>query len=681
MTPTIIIGLGSTGKAVLLKIRKMIVEKYGALDQLPIISFLLIDTDANNLKPQVERTNNQDISLWDEEKVYARIDKAVAKEILDSLLRDVSGVSKKLSEDQSLEDWLKKIIGTIESPDSNFDEVFEIGELCEYAFSHNYVAIKEKFLKALEGVRSGRQHMNDIGDKIEDGVNVIIACSLWEGVGSGMFLNLAYHLRDWLRDEEKTNILGGLIESRNLKNSRQKYNNADALKKLNSHRSFIPLYPAEEGISDIVAKGEPFDRCFEVDANIVNLQIPDLNAVMEIAKNIFSTINNDYSTWNGIIAVLIFTKNFFARTKGRKIVKISGVFLAIISILSVVFQRIDIPPRPNDQSRTITTGDPTQKDIKAIYLEDVIEKADKIDTSLPNQEKMMMDGSVSMVTLMSKLRKKSFNEQEYKKKSQYGDMNFIQNEMPPEQEKPNGSTKARENMLMSARENKLMNNDVLSIVASSSPLKESDKVYLQEFPIAYDSIAVVVNNENPVKVKSLSLKQLRSIYQGETKFWEDISGGERKNRIKVYQRSKNSGTREVFKNIILGENEDFVEWQEPDYYEEETSDKDSPSVRKVQNKDRDRDWTNNGIYYMTSSEAIKQEKDGVITIVKIDEIYPEPENILDGKYKFSRMVYLVIPNKSRVTVQEFIRNVLSEEGQKIVKESGFIPLKSRNSKN
>lgn len=110
MTPTIIIGLGSTGKAVLLKIRKMIVEKYGALDQLPIISFLLIDTDANNLKsqPQRERINNQNISLRDEEKVHASINEADAKEILDSLLRDVSGVSKKPSEDQSFEDWLKK---------------------------------------------------------------------------------------------------------------------------------------------------------------------------------------------------------------------------------------------------------------------------------------------------------------------------------------------------------------------------------------------------------------------------------------------------------------------------------------------------------------------------------------------------------------------------------------------
>ena len=55
MTPTVIIGLGGTGKTVLLKVRAMIAESYGALDQLPIVAFLHIDTDQNDLKAQPER--------------------------------------------------------------------------------------------------------------------------------------------------------------------------------------------------------------------------------------------------------------------------------------------------------------------------------------------------------------------------------------------------------------------------------------------------------------------------------------------------------------------------------------------------------------------------------------------------------------------------------------------------
>ncbi|MFZ4676560.1 MAG: tubulin-like doman-containing protein [Nodosilinea sp.] len=47
MTPTVIIGLGGTGKEILIKIRRMIVEQYGSLDALPIVSFLHIDTEQN----------------------------------------------------------------------------------------------------------------------------------------------------------------------------------------------------------------------------------------------------------------------------------------------------------------------------------------------------------------------------------------------------------------------------------------------------------------------------------------------------------------------------------------------------------------------------------------------------------------------------------------------------------
>ena len=42
LMPTIIIGLGGTGKEVLLRIRRQFVEKYGAITEFPIISYLSI---------------------------------------------------------------------------------------------------------------------------------------------------------------------------------------------------------------------------------------------------------------------------------------------------------------------------------------------------------------------------------------------------------------------------------------------------------------------------------------------------------------------------------------------------------------------------------------------------------------------------------------------------------------
>src|SRR5918911_1492042 len=42
---SIIIGVGGTGHQILLDIRKRLLEKYGSLDKLPIVAFLLLDTD------------------------------------------------------------------------------------------------------------------------------------------------------------------------------------------------------------------------------------------------------------------------------------------------------------------------------------------------------------------------------------------------------------------------------------------------------------------------------------------------------------------------------------------------------------------------------------------------------------------------------------------------------------
>ena len=45
MTPTVVIGLGGTGKEILIKVHRMIVESYSSLDSLPVVSFLHIDSE------------------------------------------------------------------------------------------------------------------------------------------------------------------------------------------------------------------------------------------------------------------------------------------------------------------------------------------------------------------------------------------------------------------------------------------------------------------------------------------------------------------------------------------------------------------------------------------------------------------------------------------------------------
>ena len=42
---TLCIGLGGTGRDVLMQIRRLIIDRYGRLDALPVVSFVHIDAD------------------------------------------------------------------------------------------------------------------------------------------------------------------------------------------------------------------------------------------------------------------------------------------------------------------------------------------------------------------------------------------------------------------------------------------------------------------------------------------------------------------------------------------------------------------------------------------------------------------------------------------------------------
>ena len=92
MTPTVIIGLGGTGKEILVKIRRMIVEQYGSLDALPIVSFLHIDTEQNAKIAEPQTVLKQDISLRPIEQVWAKVE-------------DAKAILNKLSAYPYLEEW------------------------------------------------------------------------------------------------------------------------------------------------------------------------------------------------------------------------------------------------------------------------------------------------------------------------------------------------------------------------------------------------------------------------------------------------------------------------------------------------------------------------------------------------------------------------------------------------
>jgi len=190
--------------------------------------------------------------------------------------------------------------------------------------------------------------------------------------------------------------------------------------------------------------------------------------------------------------------------------------------------------------------------------------------------------------------------------------------------------------------------------------------------VAIDTLAVFVNKDNPVK--SLSLAEVDAIFSRNRKrgFPHDVStwgqaglDGRWKNvPISLYGRNSASGTYGYFKEHTL---------EKGDYKDSVKEQPGSASV--VQGVEAEKGAIGySGVGYRTSG----------VRVVPLSMKPGEPAyeasyaNALSGKYPLARPLYVYVnksPNKSlNPVVQEFLKLVLSKEGQEIVLKDGFLPL-------
>lgn len=207
-------------------------------------------------------------------------------------------------------------------------------------------------------------------------------------------------------------------------------------------------------------------------------------------------------------------------------------------------------------------------------------------------------------------------------------------------------------------------NGTTDIAAASRPMKQSERDKLKqryntlgvEIKVAKDGLALYVNEANPVK--ELTLAQIKDIYMGKITNWKEVGGNDAK--IILYSRENNSGTYVYFKDNVL-EGEDFA-----------PNAQNMPGTAAVVNavsKDK------NGIGY--GGEAYGK---GIKFLnVKVDAnspaYAPTAENVKSDKYPISRYLYLYTRSRPTGAIKEYIDWILSAEGQEVVKEVGYFPIK------
>jgi phosphate transport system substrate-binding protein len=177
-----------------------------------------------------------------------------------------------------------------------------------------------------------------------------------------------------------------------------------------------------------------------------------------------------------------------------------------------------------------------------------------------------------------------------------------------------------------------------------------------EIKCALDGLAVYVHASNPVK--ELTLRQIRDIYVGAITNWKDVGGNDQ--RIILYSRENNSGTYVYFKDNVL-EGADFA-----------ATAQNMPGTASVVNAVAN-DPAGIGYGGAAYAEGIK------LIAVRKDATSPgytpTAENITKGNYAISRFLYMYTRNRPAGELKEYIDWILGNEGQNIVTEVGYFPIR------
>lgn len=195
------------------------------------------------------------------------------------------------------------------------------------------------------------------------------------------------------------------------------------------------------------------------------------------------------------------------------------------------------------------------------------------------------------------------------------------------------------------------------IANSSRPIRSSELemarkagVYPQEFIVGIDAIAPIVHPSNPVQ--NLTIDQLSQIYQGRIRNWKEVGGENRP--IVIVSRDSSSGTYESWSELVLKKARvaPQAQLQASSGAVVQTTSGNPNAIAYV------------GLGYLNPS----------VKTVNVDGVQPSIETAMTGAFPIARPLYMYTDGVPVGATARYLRFVLSPEGQKLVAETGFVPV-------
>ena len=193
---------------------------------------------------------------------------------------------------------------------------------------------------------------------------------------------------------------------------------------------------------------------------------------------------------------------------------------------------------------------------------------------------------------------------------------------------------------------------------ASRPIKEKEIKTAEEKGVdvfvnivARDAIAVVLHPANDID--GLTLQQIKAIYTGEVSNWSEVGGPNQE--IVVISRDSSSGTFEAFNELALDK-----EKVRPDALLQASN---SAVATTVAN-------TPGAIGYVGLGYVNEK-----IKAITVENVMPSKETVNSDTYPLARPLFMYTNGEPTGAVKEFMDFVMSEEGQKLVEENGYISVK------
>ncbi len=203
---------------------------------------------------------------------------------------------------------------------------------------------------------------------------------------------------------------------------------------------------------------------------------------------------------------------------------------------------------------------------------------------------------------------------------------------------------------------------IFSVPISEEQQKMADEAGVTLFvkPVAGEGFVFVVNEDNPVD--SLTSEQLRKIYSGEITNWSQVGGNDEP--ILPYQRNTDSGSQNYMTDFmgnttLLPPKTELVQGM----------------MMSLMDAIAVYDNSTGAIGYSVYSYAAQMYANAnKVKFIAVDGVKPSKAAMADESYPLLSCTYIIYTDKSPKSARKFAEKALSDEGQRYVLESGYLPV-------